>query len=244
MPPAIGALSALLHADVPTIAVSFDDQVSEADLDRFTADGLDVAELRIDRYQSLAPDHVVAQARRVAEIPTIATIRPHGEGGEWTGSDADRLALFEAVLPEVDGIDIELSSTAILPAVIAAAQRLGTVVIVSHHNFEATPPADELAALAAAAKELGADFVKVSVMAHSPEDVRTLAAFTMQHSGLGLIVIAMGSHGTASRVFFPVLGSCLTYAHHGRHVVDGQLDFHETFALLARFYPSRSEVSG
>ena len=43
------------------------------------------------------------------------------------------------------------------------------------------------------------------------------------------IVIAMGPHGTNSRVFFPALGSRLTYAHVGHHVVSGQLAFQQTF---------------
>jgi 3-dehydroquinate dehydratase-1 len=141
----------------------------------------------------------------------------------------------------VDGIDIELNAVGILPAVVAAAHAQNKVVVISNHNFESTPTAAELDAMATRAKTLGADFVKLSATARSTDDVRTLASFTQRHADLGLIVIAMGPLGALSRVFFPALGSRLTYAHTGQHAVSGQLDFQTTFERLREFYPAFNE---
>ena len=198
-------------------------------------------ELRIDRYTSTDREHVLAQVRRFATVATIATIRTADEGGEWAGSDEERLSLFEAVIPHVDGIDIELASIDILAAVVQAAKSHDKVVIISNHNFEATPPMERLVEMAQRAKELGADFVKLSAMANSHEDLRTLAAFTIQNVELGLIVIAMGGHGVASRIFFPALGSRLTYAYSQAWPVSGQLTYEETFEELRLFYPDFNE---
>ncbi len=238
----VNALEVLLRqSDCPSIAVSFSDVVSDADLVDAKDDGLDVAELRIDRFGSHGVDHVVGHVRRFAAFPTIATIRTEAEGGEWTGLDADRLELFRAVMAEVDGIDIELSSSSILPEVVDAAKALDKVVIISNHNFDHTPSELELLAMATEAKALGADLVKLSAMAKSFADLTTLAEFTIHHAHLGLIVIAMGAHGSLSRVQFPAFGSRLTYAWSSGKPVSGQLKFDETFDALRRFYPAFNE---
>ena len=230
-------LAGVLNDDVPAIAVSFADGSTREDVDRATADGLDVAELRIDRYDSYDLDHVVETVRGFEQFPTIATIRTKDEGGDWTGSDADRLELFRAVLPYVHGVDVELSSVGILSTVIEEAHSQGKVVVLSSHNFDATPATADLVRTATDSKRLGADYVKLAAFVRSPEDLRTLASFTLEHAHLGLIVIGMGGHGSASRVFFPALGSKLTYAHIGRWVVSGQLDYRQTFEALRSFYP-------
>ena len=235
-------LEQLLRGDVPLIAVSFSDAIPSRDIAEAKAAGLDVAELRIDRYSSHDEAYVLDHVRKFSGLPTIATIRTQDEGGEWIGSDEDRLSLFKAILPEVHGVDIELSSTRILPELVAAAKSLDRVVIVSNHNFEVTPPMEQLRQMATDAKALGADYVKLSAMTHSQQDVGTLAEFTVQNARLGLIVIAMGPFGgPISRVFFPALGSRLTYAHVGHYAVSGQLDYETTFDLLRRFYPQFDE---
>lgn len=230
------ALSELLDGTVPAIAVSFADEITDEYLDIARQDGLDVYELRIDRYSSWNIDHVMSQVRRFAGLPTIATIRTADEGGEWSGSDEERLALFRSIIPEVECIDIELQSP-ILPRVVKEAKAAGKLVIISNHNFESTGPVEDFEKMAAEAKAQGADLVKLSAMTRSPEDLRTLAQFTVNNAHLGLIVVGMGQYGTASRVFFPALGSRLTYAYSKSFPVSGQLTYGETFEELRRFYP-------
>src|SRR5262249_29954853 len=162
--------------------------------------------------------------RQFAACPTIATIRSAAEGGAWDAPDRARLELFQHVMPYVDAVDVELSSEAIVADVVDAARPAGAVVIVSHPDFVGTPPDAELDAIVGCARDAGADYVKVAAMATSSDDVRRLAAFTVRHAASGLIVIAMGDLGSVSRVFFPALGSRLTYAHRGEHPVAGQLD--------------------
>ena len=199
-------LRELLEDSVPSIAVSFTDLVRADDIAQAVQDGLDVAELRIDRYRSFSVSHVVEQVKRFSDLPTIATIRTQDEGGDWSGTEPERRQLFEAILPHVDGIDIELSSIDILPGVVEAAKAQSKIVIISNHNFETTPPVAQLEEMAKRAKSLGADHVKLSAMAESEDDVRTLAQFTLQNSAMGIIVIAMGPRGALSRVFFPRSG--------------------------------------
>ncbi len=235
-------LAELLNGDAPLIAVSFSDEMSDASIADAKFDGLDIAELRIDRYESVEPLYVLDHVTRFAALPTIATIRTKTEGGAWEGPEADRLELFRAVLPHVDGVDIELSAAGILTELVDEAHAIDKVVVISNHNFDETPSLVELEDMANRAKAAGADYVKISTMASAQRDVDTLATFTLRNAELGVIVIAMGTYGPISRVFFPALGSRMTYAHAGGHPpVPGQLEFQDTFDMLRRFYPAFNE---
>lgn len=240
----MNTIRALLDSDIPAIAVSFADRLDEK-LTRDARDsGVDIAEIRVDRYSSTDPQYVVSHISGLAGLPLLATIRSGLEGGEWTGSEAQRNQLFREIIPFVESIDIELSAETILADVTTFAKANDTVVIVSYHNFELTPPAGELDSIVARAKAAGADYVKISTMVHSEADVRTLAALTIRLHDEGIIVIAMGARGTISRILFPALGSRLTYTFIGNPSAPGQLDFDETFYLLRKFYPdfNRSKV--
>jgi 3-dehydroquinate dehydratase-1 len=234
-------LRPLLDRAIPLVAVSFRDNDSERLAREAARAGVDVIELRIDRYADTDPEHVRNQARTFKELPVVATIRSPAEGGEWTGSESQRLALFDSIIDEVDAVDIELSATEINADVIAAANRHDKLVIVSHHDFERTPSLDRLETIADDARALGADIVKISTMANSKQDLRTLASLAIQQADLGVIVIAMGAIGTIGRILFPALGSCLTFSHMGEGSAPGQLDFFETFDLMRKFYPDFNE---
>lgn len=235
-------MQALLAGEVPLVAVSFRDNDGERLAHEAVAAGVDVAELRIDQFSHAGRDHVLTEVRRFNRLPILATIRSSLEGGAWTGTETERLDLYNAVLPEVDAIDIELSSSDIRSDVVAAAKDQGRVVVVSHHDFETTPAMGELEEIFDSARNAGADVVKVSTMARSARDLRTLASLTLDKADLGIIVIAMGATGTVGRIFFPALGSKLTFSYIGDHPpAPGQLDFFDTFRLMRKFYPAFNE---
>ncbi|MEU4762997.1 type I 3-dehydroquinate dehydratase [Actinosynnema sp. NPDC023794] len=234
----MNTLRALFDSGVPVIAVSFDDTDCARSAKAALAAAVDVAELRIDQFAKSDPDHVLEQIAAFRGLPVLATVRAAHEGGGWTGSDEERLALFRAVAPVVDAVDVELSSHAIVADVIAAAREHDALVIVSYHDFDVTPPVDELAGIVADAKAAGADVVKISTMATAKADVKALASLlTDADDDTELIVIAMGAIGSVSRIFFPALGSRLTYSFLEHRPTSGQLDYDETFRLIRRFYP-------
>jgi 3-dehydroquinate dehydratase-1 len=214
-----------LAGDVPLVAVSFGDDDAAGDAARARDLGVDLAELRIDWHRSTEPGDVLRAVEpfRAAGLPTLATIRSKAEGGHWPGDDAARLRLFEAVLPHVDAVDVELSSAEILPGVIAAAR-------------DATPPEPALRATVEAALAAGADLVKISTMAHGARDLRVLAGLLVRYDSM--IVIGMGAEGAGSRVFFPLLGSRVTYSAIGGRPAPGQLPFADTVRLLSQFSPA------
>jgi 3-dehydroquinate dehydratase I len=222
---------------VPRIAAP----LTDADLRAHAATAqryADIVELRIDRFAHHDVAYVadVCRAARALGLPLIATVRSAGEGGATALDDTHRLALFEAVAPLVDGLDIELRAS-ICDRVVDLGDALDRLVIVSHHDFRLTPPDTDLAALFDAAALVDADVVKIAAYAASAGDADRLLGFLRARRERGLVVIAMGPHGIASRVFFPLLGSLITYGYVGEPGAPGQLPLAELHAELSRYSP-------
>ena len=233
-------LADLLAGDPPLVAASFEDVPPAAlSVQAAAAAGIDVHELRVDRFPGADPEDVARRVAAFAGRTTLLTVRSAGEGGDWRGPEALRLALFRRLVPMVGGVDVELSAGPLVPEVVALARGEGRVVVVSFHDFGRTPSTGELEDVVGRAVEAGADHVKVSTLATGTDDVSRLAALTVRGAGprAGLITIAMGAHGSLSRVFFPALGSRLTYARVGLRPAPGQLPLAQTVALLEQFYP-------
>lgn len=210
--------------------------------------GPDVIEWRVDHYLAARPAAAVdAHDTRVAvlgllarlrdivgELPLIVTLRSAAEGGRQTGLDAQSAGDLLAALADAgiaDYIDLELAApAAVQTSVFAAARKGGVQVIVSAHDFNATPPADEIFGKLVRAAATGADVAKVAVMPRSMDDVLALlAATTRAHRELDLplITMAMGPLGVLTRVFGGLFGSALSFAAGRQASAPGQLPIAE-----------------
>jgi 3-dehydroquinate dehydratase-1 len=218
------------------VAVPFDDRATRAGVAALAARGLDVAELRVDLFGSAERDHVLGLLPAFAGVATLATIRSAAEGGGWKGPEPERLALYRALAPRVDAIDVEIAS-AIAGEAIAAARDAGKLAIASFHDFAGTPDAGALDAVVARGRALGASVVKIATAARGSADLRALARVLVAHDDVGLVVVGMGDAGVASRVLFPALGSLLTYASADTQTAPGQLPIDDLVALLRRLAP-------
>jgi len=231
-----------MDLDQPPILVAvFGDEPRPALVTEARAAGMDVAEIRVDLFASPTEPHVHAALQKLEGVPVIATLRSRGEGGGWPGSEAERLQLFRSVLPRVDAVDVELESVEIRDAVVTAAHKEGKVAIVSFHDFNRTPALPQLRDIVSRACQADADLVKVAARAHSDADVRTLAQLLVENEARRLVVIAMGPTGAISRIFFPALGSRLTFASLERSTAPGQMPLRDTMAALRAFYPRYDE---
>jgi 3-dehydroquinate dehydratase-1 len=219
------------------VAVPFADRATRAEVTALRAQGLDVAELRVDHFARFDAEHVLAQLDVFAGVPLLATLRSAAEGGGWKGPEADRLALYCALLPRVGAIDVEIASE-IAGEVVAAARAAGVLAIASFHDFAKTPDDAALEAVVARGRALGADVVEVATAVATPADLRTLARVLVTTNDIGMIAIGMGDRAVATRVLFSALGSLLTYAHAGDATAPGQIPLAEMTALLARLLPA------
>jgi 3-dehydroquinate dehydratase I len=227
----------LVLGDLPRIAAPLADRDLAGDLGSVRRYA-DLVELRIDRCARHDAEAVAAlcAAARPLGHPLLATVRAADEGGAAPLADAQRAALFEAALPLVDAVDVELDA-AIRDPIVALARRHGRTVILSHHDFTSTPTAADLAALVDAGRRHGADIVKIATHASDGADTARLLDLLRTRRDVPLIVIAMGAHGVASRVFFPLLGSLLTYGFVSESGAPGQLSLAELHDELRRYSP-------
>ena len=172
----------------------------------------DCVEFRMDLADG---DPLAALADYEGELPLLVTNRPEWEGGE--AADEGRITdLVAAVEHEaVAAVDVELHEVVGGDGleVVDAARDAGVSVVVSVHDFEETPPRDELRRLIERASEYG-DVAKLAVTAESLDDTLALLAVTRAHASAGRTVatMAMGEAGRHTRVVAPLYGSRIGYA--------------------------------
>ncbi len=213
------------HAIVPVVEpprdTSFVDALVHAD----------AVELRIDKLLPCSDAELSRTASRYGALPILATIRSRAEGGDWVGSVDDKLALFEQLLPQVDGVDVELQSVA-LEGVIEMVK--DKPVVVSAHHFDPTNHLRfrQLDMLLYNAQSAGADYVKIAAMTNTEEALAELLSFMELNATESVIAVAMGEFGGEGRKRLLELGSRATFAYVGSTpVVPGQL----ALAEFARF---------
>jgi 3-dehydroquinate dehydratase-1 len=198
---------------------------------------VDVIEVRLDQLSSPSAERAAAvcTALRALGKPLVATVRWSAEGGATGLDDSERRALYARVAPCVDGLDIELRSP-LCDEIVSLARKHGRLAIVSHHDFRGTPAAAALQSLLAEGRR--GDVVKVATTAAEPTALRRLLDLLLLPDDRPRIVIGMGEVGAASRVFFPLLGSVLTYGFVGAPMAPGQLSLAELYDALRRYSPS------
>ena len=205
----------------------------------------DVIEWRVDFFDEIHDaNRVIAVARSIREaagtIPIIFTRRARHEGGEAINLSEDAVvALYERVVASgvIDIIDYELAQAAPHRAQLRTASRAHDVaMIMSYHNFAATPGRAELVEKIIAAEREGADIAKLAVMPQSPADVLTLLDATLMASArvkIPLITLSMGALGIITRVCGGLFGSALTFAVGDRGSAPGQIAIEELRVAMA-----------
>ena len=190
----------------------------------------DIVEVRLDKTGQ-PPDWLErCRAIEARGKPVLLTVRLRREGGDWPVDDNVRLKIYETGLAVLSAVDVELASV-ICEAVAKEAEKLGKVCLVSHHNFEKTPPLLELESIVERAQQNGA-VAKVATMIHSEADVEILRALLGRKWKRPLCVIGMGAAWSSTRVTFPKLGSCLTYGYLDKPTAPGQVSTAELVRQL------------
>ena len=227
---------------VPLVARTADAVLAEAVA--AAAQGPDLLEWRVDFFEGIArTQDVVDLARRLRDasgLPLLFTCRSAREGGQPIAlSEADVLALDLAVCQAgaADLVDVEMQAQEThIASVRAAAGAAGIPLVLSFHDFQRTPPADELLARFRQAHRLGADLAKVAVMPQSRADVLALLHATLQASESLPIAVAgmsMGPLGAVTRMAGGEFGSALTFGAGQAASAPGQLPVADLRAALA-----------
>jgi 3-dehydroquinate dehydratase/shikimate dehydrogenase len=143
------------------------------------------------------------------EVIVLATCRRHQNRGRFNGSIEEQFAILDlAVQSGAHAIDVEIESAE------TSHERLHQFngrahVVVSYHNFEATPPLDPIVNRVT---RVPADSYKVVTTARKPSDNGRVLGAAKSSTRQRMIVLAMGELGFPTRVLSPVFGGVYTYA--------------------------------
>jgi 3-dehydroquinate dehydratase-1 len=204
----------------------------------FSARLVDLVEVRVDLF---GVPEIASWARAGARLEAsgtsvLVTIRSAAEGGRWAAPDTERLPLYREAVEVASWVDVEASSP-IAGEVTALAAARGRTSIVSHHDFERTPPLAELERIIDACRALGADVVKVATMVNANEDRDTLFAL-LERRPTGMCIIGMGVGAQLLRVELAVRGSMLTYGYLDQATAPGQISVAEMDQRLRAASPA------
>lgn len=209
---------------IPIVADTMEDALRQMEKSASLAD---ILELRIDRIKDLRLQKLMNEK----ETKIVVTNRRRDEGGEFSGSEQERIELLkEAVALRAEYVDIEAGTERhLIEELVAEIKRCnhGTKWIVSSHDFSGTPPEGTLRKRFDMCSRAGADIVKLCTYAHTREDnLRVLGLIPYARSkGQAIIALCMGEQGKISRVVAPLLGAQWSYAfgERGAESAPGQL---------------------
>lgn len=164
---------------------------------------LDCAEIRLDLME-LTEEEV--EQLFAAPCTLVAACRP----GKY--SDDERIHLLtKAVRHGAHYVDIEFEANPKFINIIKEeAEDKGVKLIVSYHDFQETPSYEEMERIIVQSRVMGADLVKIAVMARSEEDCATI--MSLYHKHKDIIAFGMGQEGMITRVAAPLLGADFTFA--------------------------------
>lgn len=227
---------------VPLVGKTIDELVITSE--KITTYDMDLVEWRVDFFQEVEQLDQVKKAlvklrSVISKVPILFTFRTAKEGGEKAISDEYYLELNKEIMQtgQIDLVDIELYTPApIRDQLLKKAQLYDVKTIVSNHEFDKTPPKEEIIARLQQAEVLGADISKIAVMPNKPHDVLTLLSATEEmhriHTNIPIITMAMGGMGLISRLSGELFGSCLTFAAVDQTSAPGQVSVNELLPIL------------
>ena len=192
--------------------------------------GADILELRIDGIVD-ANSNTIREIIEEIAFPIIATNRSKDEGGYFIGSERERINILKSCcnLEYVEYIDIELQTDPCLRNyILGKCKENGVKTIVSFHDFEKTPPVDDLLSIVKEEKSYG-DIAKIAVMPNNLEDTISILAIMSRCDNT--IAISMGELGSYTRVIASKFNAPITFATGGDVTAPGQIDI-ETMKLM------------
>lgn len=162
----------------------------------------------------------------------LATIRLPGHGGEYRGSEAERVEIYQECREAgARMVDVEWGS----PALDGLAD-VGESLIVSQHDFEGHLDAGALRELEGQILDrCRPAAIKAVPTARTPGEALEMLRWTASADGRGgtprRIGFSMGEAGVFSRILALAHGSLFTYAAAGKAVAPGQVPLRELLSL-------------
>jgi 3-dehydroquinate dehydratase-1 len=219
--------STVLGAPVPVITVPL---VAETH-DAIVAEARNVASLKPDMVEVRSDywgfmedtdksfDMLKEVKRIIGDVPILLTCRIAAEGGNKAVSDKAKFDFYDRAIKSglVNFIDVEFAyGDDFIKGFKKKLQGSGVSLVVSYHDFKATPAKEKIVATMEREVAAGADVVKIVVKPNSEEDVLTflgsMLAFRRAHPDYPIIASGSGDVGRITRLIGGLFGIDLTFA--------------------------------
>jgi 3-dehydroquinate dehydratase I len=215
-----------------SIAATGDVSLLKEQADRAFSLGADFAEIRFD---FVSPNRMQAAMDAVRGIRSKAvfTLRSKDQGGKFAGSEQERIEWLKKLAEQKPMLlDVELDTIKENDELADFLEK--TPILVSWHNFQQTPPSDELADILSEMR-IYSNYVKVVTTARSVEDSLRLLELYESTTGLHPVIFAMGDAGIVSRILCTIVGNApFTYTSLEKAVAPGQLTVKQMRKLYDR----------
>ncbi len=219
----------------PFLVASLDGDDLPYLLEQARTDRADMVEIRLDIWGNFFREDMLEKMARFKEkvgIPMLVSFRGGHPFPNWWQPVHWR-ALAHASL-----VDVEWNPKYPWREIIKNVKKLNLGLVISCHDYQATPSAQHLVKIARAAYSKKADIFKIATRVKSETDVRTLLDLNQRFSPKKLMtVMGMGPLGSLSRYAAPLFDACLIYGFIGTPTASGQLPYRELQERIRALYP-------
>lgn len=173
----------------------------------------DLAEIWLDQIKDLDLKKLLSEA----PLPLLCAVKRKVEKGSFEGSYEEQAELLiEAMRNKARYIDVPLYMPEKLNKKIVHEQKKysRTRIIVSHHDFEATPAIAEMMKIAEECRSRGAHVVKIATQANDLQDALHVLSVgqVLEAQKTPHILIGMGLEGRLTRILTPTMGGEMMFA--------------------------------
>lgn len=215
-----------------SIATTGDISLLKEQADRAFSLGADFAEIRFDFVSSNRMQAAIDAVKGIRS-KAVFTLRSKDQGGKFAGSEQERIEWLKKLAQQKPMLlDVELDTIKENDELADFLEK--TPILVSWHDFQQTPPSDELAHILSEMR-IYSNYVKVVTTAKSVEDSLRLLELYESTTGLHPVIFAMGDAGIVSRILCTIVGNApFTYTSLEKAVAPGQLTVKQMRKLYDR----------
>lgn len=191
----------------------------------------DYVEVRLDFLKTKdVPEALESIKKDLKKV--VCTLRPKNEGGKFTGSEKERIAILK-LIAEYNPflLDVEFNTLNKNKELSKYLKSTKTKLLVSWHDFKKTPKSSELKNKIKKMSKFSNN-VKIVSTAKSVDDATRMLELYNKTGKNNLISFAMGDAGKISRILCLYLGSPYTYVSLGKVVAPGQFSVDEVNKII------------
>jgi 3-dehydroquinate dehydratase I len=185
--------------------------------------GANYIEIRFDFLNLSDMEQALKIAENVRE-KAVYTLRTSAEGGKFKGDNNDRMMWLKKLsMAKPMLVDIEYNTIKGNDDLANYLKKQKIPILVSWHDFEKTPPKDQLTDMLKKMR-IYSNYIKIVTTAINIIDALRILDLYENATESNLIAFSMGEAGIISRIMCPIIGrSPFTYAALEESIAPGQL---------------------